>query len=336
MTATVPRPVPARPALGAAAVLPLAALAWSAVAILAAVLWSTGAIEYPFDVPPGLVPLAFIGFAPQLLVTTAAILLGVVGSALAIRMTAGWAGTSRDPLPVAFAGLLLVLVVTLVADANLMAYLGYSLSFRFPPITPEVAGQGLAVLGALVWFAAALAWERRGRLPFRREGRPPSTLAVVAVGIALVVPLVYAVTRFAWAVGIPFGIDDEMLADGQASGLWLIGLGLGLVATGGGLLALGLVQRWGERIPGRVPVLGGRGVPVPLAVIPAAIAAASITGAGLGFVRVVVSGELSLEGNWVTVGPELLWPLWGVALAVATVAYARRRIEWRLPSVGAT
>lgn len=99
-----------------------------------------------------------------------------------------------------------------------------------------------------------------------------------------------------------------------------------------GLLALGLVQRWGERIPGWVPLLGGRRVPVLLAVVPASIAAASITGAGIGFVRVVASGEVPLAENWTTVGPELLWPLWGLALAAATVAYARRRIDWRLPS----
>ena len=37
-------------------------------------------------------------------------------------------------------------------------------------------------------------------------------------------------------------------------------------------------------------------------------------------------GEMALGGeNWAALAPELLWPLWGFALGVATLAYYRRR-----------
>jgi hypothetical protein len=37
-------------------------------------------------------------------------------------------------------------------------------------------------------------------------------------------------------------------------------------------------------------------------------------------------GEMALGGeNWAMLAPELLWPLWGFALGVATLAYYRRR-----------
>ena len=51
--------------------------------------------------------------------------------------------------------------------------------------------------------------------------------------------------------------------------------------------------------------------------------------AGLSFWRLVLVGELSrLPGatvDWAAWAPELLWPVWGVALAVACLAYLGRR-----------
>ena len=51
--------------------------------------------------------------------------------------------------------------------------------------------------------------------------------------------------------------------------------------------------------------------------------------AGLGFWRLVLVGELDetpgTDADWAAWLPELFWPLWGVALAVAGLAYAARR-----------
>jgi hypothetical protein len=51
------------------------------------------------------------------------------------------------------------------------------------------------------------------------------------------------------------------------------------------------------------------------------------------FVRLTLTGKLDVilgEGvlgtqNWAALASELLWPLWGAALAVATLAYYYRR-----------
>jgi hypothetical protein len=51
------------------------------------------------------------------------------------------------------------------------------------------------------------------------------------------------------------------------------------------------------------------------------------------FVRLTLTGELGailgevvLTGeNWAALAPELLWPLWGVALGAAMLAYYYRR-----------
>jgi hypothetical protein len=52
------------------------------------------------------------------------------------------------------------------------------------------------------------------------------------------------------------------------------------------------------------------------------------------FVRLVISGnagvivptlDINLAENWATLAPELLWPVWGVALEAAMLAYYYRR-----------
>jgi hypothetical protein len=52
-----------------------------------------------------------------------------------------------------------------------------------------------------------------------------------------------------------------------------------------------------------------------------------VTTAGLMYIRVTLLGQLPGEfrDNIATVGPEMLWPLWGLALGGATYAYYLRR-----------
>ncbi len=155
-----------------------------------------------------------------------------------------------------------------------------------------------------------------------------------ATGIAVAVPIVYALTRWAWALGVPLGITEEFLERGKESGLWIAGAGLATVAAAGGLVTTGLALRWGEIFPRWLPLIGGRSVPVLLAVVPAIVVAALVTSAGLMFVRLVVLGTIddvfggllgSPTDNWAAVAPELLWPIWGMALAAAAVGYYLRR-----------
>ncbi len=145
-----------------------------------------------------------------------------------------------------------------------------------------------------------------------------------AVGVAVVVPVLYAVTRWAWALGIPLGITEAFLREGQAGGWWLAGAALAIIAAGGAILTLGLIQRWGEIFPRWIPGLAGKRVPPALAIIPASLVAVIVTSAGLMFVRGFLMDGLP-AGGWATTGPALLWPIWGAALAAATLAYAYRR-----------
>lgn len=148
-----------------------------------------------------------------------------------------------------------------------------------------------------------------------------------SVAVAVVAPLVYASTRLAWALGIPLGVTDEFLVLlGDAK---FAGLGLGLFAIVGALLTLGLVQRWGETFWSWLPIVGGRPVPVSLAVVPGLFIAMAVVSAGIGFARLILGGEVeSLPGepvDWAAWAPELLWVPWGVALGVAALAYRVRR-----------
>ncbi len=156
-----------------------------------------------------------------------------------------------------------------------------------------------------------------------------------AVLVAVVIPVLYALTRWAWALGIPLGISEEFLREGQESGLWLAGAALATIAVGGAVLTLGLVRGWGEVFPRWLPFLATKRVPIWLAVIPASLVSALVTQAGLMYVRLTLDGTLVEEfgggdaaltsENWAALGPELLWPVWGVALGAATLAYYYRR-----------
>jgi hypothetical protein len=149
--------------------------------------------------------------------------------------------------------------------------------------------------------------------------------------VAVIIPLLYAATRWVWALGIPLGINEEFFREGQAVGLWWAVAALATVAIIGALLTLGLVQRWGEVFPRWIPYLAGKRVPPELAIVPASVVSILVTTAGLMFVRLTLRGALGEtfafidKEDWAAVAPELLWPLWGGALAAATLAYYCRR-----------
>ncbi|TQJ20536.1 hypothetical protein FBZ33_0735 [Micromonospora sp. A202] len=238
-------------------------------------------------------------------------------------------------------------LAVVVPDVRVLVILGYlpilivGAPFGWPPVDyADIFNWALfariaALAGGLLLAAAVLAWQRRtaaacvgcGRDHTDRGWTTPAAAARWgrwAAGTAAVIPFTYALTRFAWAAGIPLGISREFLTEMQDSGLVWAGFGLGAFATVGAILTLGLVQRWGERFPRWMPGLAGRRVPVTLAVAPATLVAIAVTAASFGLLSNPkfweLTGGLSLTG-----APMLLWPLWGVALGVATYAYHLRR-----------
>ena len=149
-----------------------------------------------------------------------------------------------------------------------------------------------------------------------------------ATGVAVAIPVGYAITRFAWALGVPLGVSQQLL-DELGTAVYF-GAGLAGLAVVGALLTPGLVERWGEVFPRWLPGLGGRKVPVGLAVVPATVVSVVLASAGLMYVRLAVTGQIAamFPGENADVAawlPEMFWPLWAAALAAATYAYWLRR-----------
>ena len=214
---------------------------------------------------------------------------------------------------------------------------------RFFDVIPwSLLNQVVCIVGGLAWAAAAVVYQRRtrgacvhcGRADTVRAWQRPEAVARWgnwAVVIAVIVPLIYALTRWAWALGIPLGITDKFFREGQSIGLWWRGAALATLSIVGAVLTVGLVRPWGEVFPRWIPFVGRKRVPHALVVVPAAFVAVIVTAAGLMFIRMGVPGTFKLGDNpvtftenWAALWPELIWPIWGVALAAATLAYHYR------------
>jgi hypothetical protein len=139
-----------------------------------------------------------------------------------------------------------------------------------------------------------------------------------------VAPLPYAATRLAWVVGLPLGIGEALLRDVRTTGMMGAALGLASVAVAGAWLTAGLARPWGERFPRWLPFVRGRRVPPALAIVPASLVAVLVLTAGLGVTRDALRAGIPID-EWAAHLPGLLWPVWGLALGAATLAYWYRR-----------
>jgi hypothetical protein len=333
-----------------------AAGAWSLLygAIVLGLYWTLGSVGFPFgEGDPQSAGSVFHALRAELGAPIVAAV-GLVGAVMALAMarTRG-RGASRAALMV-FAWIAATGLALLIPDYRLLMAVAYTpvfvigAPFGWPPgsffdvITWPVINQFVCIAGGFLWAAAAVAYQRRTRSACANCGRTDvnanwTTPAAAArwgrwaVYVAVAVPVFYAATRWAWALGFPLGISEELLREGQETGAFWGGAALATVAVGGALLQFGLVQRWGEVFPRWVPVLSGRRVPPALAIVPASLVAVIVTNAGLMFVRLMLLGTLFEvftfldEGDWAALAPELLWPVWGVALGAATLAYYYRR-----------
>ncbi|WP_165977937.1 hypothetical protein [Nonomuraea diastatica] len=212
------------------------------------------------------------------------------------------------------------LAALVVVGAAVAAFLGGALSAYAVNVTAGLrsyAGRmawtlaDMAAFAAWVWIAFRLfggappRWA--GPVRARRWGR------IATVGAALC-PLPYALYRLTWLTPWPTDISGPIDLP-----LRLQGLMLAFAAVIASVLTLGLISRWGEVFPRWIPLLRGRPVPVrfPVALGGAVAGACLLASPGLA-VKAVESGEL-----WAL----LLWPypLWGVLLGAAVLAYWLRR-----------
>ncbi|MFJ5675646.1 hypothetical protein [Streptomyces sp. NPDC093097] len=134
--------------------------------------------------------------------------------------------------------------------------------------------------------------------------------------------------RLAVTVGIPLGLAeseyDSMLIPGW--GYLLLPL-LCVVQEALAFLTLGLVRPWGEVWPRWIPYLRGRRIPVPAAVVPAALGAFACTVYGVLFVWTTLHAEMDITpwGEWLMNACYVPLAAWGPLLAVVTLHYYRRR-----------
>jgi len=332
-----------------------AAAVWSLLYGVLGMSWALGGAGFPFGREND--PQAALSVLEGAQATTGGPIiaaLGLVGALVAVATARKWGRSILRAVLRAFAWVVAATLVLGIPDYRLLMAVAYApifllgAPFGWPPanffdvITWPVVNQFVCITGGLCWAGAALAYQRRssdacascGRADDSSDWTTPVNAArwgKWAVAVAVIIPLLYAATRWAWALGIPLGISQEFFREGQAVGLWWAGAALATVAIIGALLTLGLVQQWGEIFPRWIPILAGRRVPPGLAIVPALLVAILVTTAGLMFVRLTLLGAISEsftfinEEDWAALAPELLWPFWGVALAAATLAYYYRR-----------
>ena len=344
---------------------PYAAVALSLLYAALGVYWAVSGRGFPFTpetVPDGMGPLLgrFGPGASWIVVMLAGIPAAAVGAA----MLRGVRSRTLRPLFITAGALLAGALLLLMTGLNLLVMLGYipytirglfigdEIGQRYLQILTQwaVIHQFLCLIGGFLWLAATVCYSRRsigaclncGRRD-DRQGWQTSEQAAhwgrIAVVVAMVAPAFYAITRYAWALEFSLGVTEEYLRQGQEKGMWISGLFLASFGLVGCIFMLGLVQRWGEVFPRWMIGLAERRVPIALAIIPASlisvllVVGGIVIGSGLpgmaaNLAATGVEGQAIFWGIFFQVGPTLLFPLWGVALAVATLGYYYR---WRGP-----
>ncbi|GAA4076673.1 hypothetical protein [Nonomuraea soli] len=307
--------------------------------------WTFGGDGFPFGVGDREAELSLLaGLTPQIGGPVIAAL-GLGGALVALLMARG---AGPRPLVIGFAAIMAVGLAVVIPDYRVLMLVAYApillvaLPLGLLPIDPAMAlawpriNLLIVTAGGILWGVAALAYHRRtagacvscGRrdtLTHRHWTTPESARrwGFWAVHVAALVPEIYGVTRYAWALGIPLGMDAQTHAEGAESGLWLVGAFLGVLGTLGAILTIGLNRPWSEIWPRWVPRLRGRRVPTMFPVIFAGIVSVVVLSAGLMFWWQTLRTGFDWA-NWAMGGPQMLWPLWGVALAVAAYGYYLR------------
>ena len=352
---SVPSPAPRRWRVGrrslswtllAAYVAPLWSLAYG----LLALAWALGASGYPYSslVDPD-ARLSMLGSVDPQAGATVLVGLSLLGALAGAAMLGGGGRGAVRALAVGVGAVVAITFAVLVPDLRVVVAVAYtpvllvlalvgwpagvSLATAFPwPVVHQL----ILMAGGIAWVGATIRYQRLSTHACERCGRRQGTgrerevaWAEVwgrrAVGLAVAIPLIYVATRWAWAFGVPLGMTAEALRD-YTGNQRLGGVMLASVAAAGALLTTGLALPWGEGFPTWVPVIGKRWIPPNLAIAPASLMTVVLLSSGLSFVRGVIVGDLPFElDNWGVVGPTLLWPVWGAALGVATLAYSYGR-----------
>ncbi len=334
---------------------PYAVVVWSLIYAALGFFWVMSGRGFPYSqeiASGGIEPLA--GQLGPGVAWTIVIAAGLPAAALGAAMLRGVRSRALRSLLITAGALLAGALLLLMTDFTVLATLAYIPYAVYALLRGAEFGQIylrgltewaflhqlLCLVGGFLWLAATVSYARRSGdacLYCGRRGSPEGWTSPenarrwgrIAVYVAMVVPVVYAATRYAWALGIPLGMSEEYWRLGQEQGEWISGLFLANVALVGALLMIGLVQRWGEVFPRWMIGLAGRRVPIALAVVPAAIISVLLIVGGLtilsAYSQMAAAAEATGQNLWIVAGPAFPLPVWGAALAVATLGYYYRR-----------
>ncbi|MEV1009220.1 hypothetical protein [Streptomyces sp. NPDC049881] len=164
--------------------------------------------------------------------------------------------------------------------------------------------------------------------PFRSSDAP--RWAVLAAWATVLCTVPSCVWRLALGAGVDVGFTGRLGALYTGTPVMVYVLVLSVLSQAVACLTFALVSPWGERVPGWVPRLGRRRVPVLAVALPAAVGAVAVTGL-CAVLTLVPGGPLDNpdfpQGTAGLVMDACYAPLlaWGPLVAALTFAYLRRR-----------
>lgn len=318
-----------------------AAIIWSLIYGGLQLYWLLGGEGYPYKQGNMGIFSALVTYIPQQTASLISMMICFVSILVGIAMHNVRIGILPRWLIQSYAWGFAIALILFIPDISLIMSMAYAFLFKFT-FTGQMFYQLVCILGACLWAFAGLGYRRKSLHACMHCGRKESgnhrllnRVGRITAVIAAVAPVPYAISRFAWALHIPMGVDPSFVRDFPRMNpmAYVTEWVFGSLCIGGGLLTLGLIQKWGEVFPRWFPFVGGKRVPISLAVIPALFVAVPVTAAGVVFSFAYLGirfNFIPLDGfplNAVQggIGPMISWVPWGVALAIAAVTYYYRR-----------
>lgn len=265
------------------------------------------AVVMIFLTPGGLIPIAGYSFAVVVIVGVA------VMTTLFVRRHPWW-------------GVVAIAAVAAIATWVIVGLHAAEVAKMFGPAfvaqLPVVLYAAAHLIAAVGLIARSALGDAHGRPLASWVLRHRTAVTVVAACCALPYSIARASWLTPWPLLAPNGIDFA-----AEPGTLFTGLSLGAAMLSGGLLTLGLIRPWGRRFPQWMAGLGGRPVPIALAVVPASIVAALFTVGGVDMLLSVLEGTLGggSIGQFLEFAFAFPFWLWGPLLALATWGYAMAR-----------
>ena len=216
---------------------PYAAVAWSLIYAALGVYWAVSGRGFPYTpetLSDGMGPL--LGRFGPVVAWIVVVMAGIPAAALGAAMLRGVRSGALRPLFITAGALLAGVLLLLMTSLDLLVKLGYIPYAVLGLFTGAEIGQRylegltqwatihqlLCLIGGFLWLAATVSYGRRsgGACPYcgRQDGpegwQSPDQAARwgrIAVVVAMVPPVFYALTRYAWALGFPLGMSMEYL-----------------------------------------------------------------------------------------------------------------------------